>query len=277
MSSTPTASRRSSACRPMATSATATGSDCRRPPSSEPRFEVGKVVPCVGSSCSLWSVHYRSRAAVPAADPRSGSAVGAASVAPTAATSPAMTPIPGRLPQCVTGELTVPGDLPAGDYTTQNFFGGQLTVTLPAGWSGFEDSTGELGLRSPTVGGADGAALLFWIDIYPRDRSSSEPVPGVEPTVAGAPRVAPGEPESRGPRGGPGDDRWPHGHGPRPRSGRRRDERRSWSAQPSSSRASGSSATPSGATASSARAARSISASSPPRRRGAARRTPCTR
>ena len=104
------------------------------------------------------------------------------SAPPSAAASPAITPIPGCLPACVTGERMVPGDLPAGDYTTRYFFGGQLTVTLPAGWSGFEDSTGEFGLRSPR---GDGGALLFWIDIYAAIDPGGEPVPGVERTVEG--------------------------------------------------------------------------------------------
>jgi hypothetical protein len=101
---------------------------------------------------------------------------------PSPSSGPALTPIPGCLPACVTGNLTVPGDLPAGDYTTEHFFGGQLTVTLPAGWSSFEDSTGELGLRSP---GADGSALIFWIDIYAAVDPGSQPVPDVERTVEG--------------------------------------------------------------------------------------------
>lgn len=109
----------------------------------------------------------------------------APTAAPTNAPSAAATPIPGCLPQCVFGERTEPGDLAAGDYTTKNFFGGQLTVTLPEGWSSFEDSTGEFGLRSPVIGDADGPALIFWIDIYPVIDPGSEPVPGVERTVDG--------------------------------------------------------------------------------------------
>lgn len=101
---------------------------------------------------------------------------------PSIAPTPGLTPIPGCLPACVTGQLTEPGPLPAGDYTTEYFFGGQLTVTLPGGWSSFEDSTGEFGLRPP---GADSGALLFWIDIYPVIDPSSEPVPGVKRTTEG--------------------------------------------------------------------------------------------
>src|SRR5688572_10739051 len=117
--------------------------------------------------------------AVAPTDPSSATPAG--SPAPTVAASPVVTPIPGCLPECVTGQLTEPGPLPAGDYTTQYFFGGHLTVTLPEGWSSFEDSTGELGLRSPDGEGA----LLFWIDIYAAIDPGSEPVPGVERTVEG--------------------------------------------------------------------------------------------
>ena len=96
--------------------------------------------------------------------------------------APALTPIPGCLPACVTGKLMVPGDLPAGDYTTEHFFGGQLTITVPAGWTSFEDSTGEFALRPPDV---EAGALLFWIDIYAAVDPGSTPVPGVERTVDG--------------------------------------------------------------------------------------------
>ena len=110
----------------------------------------------------------------------SASAVGAASVAPTAATSPAMTPIPGCLPACGEPNLIRPGDLPAGDYTTQYFFGGQLTVPVPAGWTSFEDSTGEFGLRPQ---GTEDRALLFWIDVYPIVDGTFKPVEGFDGTA----------------------------------------------------------------------------------------------
>ena len=96
------------------------------------------------------------------------------------------TPIPGCLPACVTGQLTVPGNLPAGEYTTQHFFGEQLTVTLPEGWTSFEDSTGEFGLRPLEI---EGTALIFWLDVYPivddgtgtPSRVSSQPRTGCSP------------------------------------------------------------------------------------------------
>lgn len=114
----------------------------------------------------------------------STSAATAASAAPTAtptaAASAGATPIPGCLPACGTPHLVRPGDLPAGDYTTQYFFGGQLTVTVPAGWTSFEDSTGELGLRPR---GPEDRALLFWIDVYPIVDGTFEPVVGFDGTA----------------------------------------------------------------------------------------------
>ena len=106
-----------------------------------------------------------------------------ASVSLSPDASPSATPIPGCLPACVTGGLTVPGDLPAGEYTTQHFFGEQLTVTLPEGWTSFEDSTGEFALRPLEI---EGAGLIFWLDVYPIvDDGTGTPVEGVEPTADG--------------------------------------------------------------------------------------------
>ena len=112
----------------------------------------------------------------------SASAVAAASVAPSAAASGAATPIPGCLPECVSPNLTRPGDLPAGDYTTEHFFGGQLTVTVPAGWTSFEDSTGEFGLRPQET---EDRAILFWIDVYPivDGTGTAQPVEGFDGTA----------------------------------------------------------------------------------------------
>jgi hypothetical protein len=104
-------------------------------------------------------------------------------VSPSPAASPSVTPIPGCLPACVTGQLIVPGGLPAGEYTTQNFFGGQMTVTLPEGWTSFEDSTGEFALQPPDSGES---ALIFWVDVYPIvDDGTGTRLEGVEPTADG--------------------------------------------------------------------------------------------
>lgn len=106
-----------------------------------------------------------------------------ASVAPSPDASPSATPIPGCLPECVPPALTVPGDLPAGEYTTQHFFGEQLTVTLPEGWTSFEDSTGEFALRPLEI---EGTALIFWLDVYPIvDDGTGSRLEGVEPTADG--------------------------------------------------------------------------------------------
>lgn len=70
--------------------------------------------------------------------------------------------MPGCVPQCRTGKLTRPGPLPAGRYTTVNFFAGALTVTVDEGWASHEDSTGEFELDR-----ADGTVILVWLDVYP--------------------------------------------------------------------------------------------------------------
>lgn len=105
----------------------------------------------------------------PTTGPTPGATQAVATVLPTAAptvaaviTNPPPTPIPGCLPQCWTGRLTRPGAL-SGVYTTKNFFGGQLTVTVPDGWVSNEDSTGEFSLGRPND---DFAAMEFWIDLF---------------------------------------------------------------------------------------------------------------
>ena len=89
-----------------------------------------------------------------------------ATAAPTTAavlTNPPPTQIPGCLPKCVVGKLTRPGAL-SGDYQTKNFFGGLLTVTVPDGWWGYEDSTSELSIGPA---GSEVDRLEIWIDVYP--------------------------------------------------------------------------------------------------------------
>jgi len=97
------------------------------------------------------------------------------------ASNPAPTPIPGCLPGCVTPALVRPGALPVGDYTTKHFFGGQLTVSVPAGWTSFEDSTGEFGLQPK---GPDDRKVLFWLDVYPvQDDGKATPIKGFDGTA----------------------------------------------------------------------------------------------
>jgi hypothetical protein len=98
----------------------------------------------------------------------------------SASTEPSPTPIPSCLPACVTPDLTRPGDLPAGDYTTRHWFGEQFTVTVPAGWTSFEDSTGEFGLR-PSA--REDAKVLFWLDVYPIVDGPMTPLEGYDGTA----------------------------------------------------------------------------------------------
>jgi hypothetical protein len=116
----------------------------------------------------------------PASPAPSATHAASASPSPTAAPSQVATPIPGCLPACVQPNLTRPGDLRAGDYMTKFFFGGQLTVTVPEGWTSFEDSTGEFGLRPK---GREDRAVLFWIDVYPIVDGTFEPVVGYDGTA----------------------------------------------------------------------------------------------
>ena len=118
------------------------------------------VAACSGSGGG--SASASSGPSAPASPSESPSAT--VSVSPSAAAVRSPAAIPGCLPACVTPNLTRPGDLDAGDYTTRYFFGGQLTVTVPAGWTSFEDSTGEFGLR-PSA--SEAAKVLFWLDVYP--------------------------------------------------------------------------------------------------------------
>jgi hypothetical protein len=74
--------------------------------------------------------------------------------------------------------LSAPGPLPAGDYTTKAFFPGGLTVTLDAGWSSHEDSTGEFSLERAT---APDDNLVFWLDMTPTTWDA-KPVDGIANT-----------------------------------------------------------------------------------------------
>ena len=115
----------------------------------------------------------------------SASTAAVTSTAPSLAAAsdkPSPTPIPGCLPGCVNPDLTRPGNLEAGDYTTQNWFGHEFTISVPAGWTSFEDSTGEFGLQP--IGNPDIQKLLFWLDVYPiHDDGSATPIAGFDGTA----------------------------------------------------------------------------------------------
>ena len=80
--------------------------------------------------------------------------------------------------------FTAPGDLPPGDYTTQAFYPGGLTVTLDDGWTSHEDSTGEFSLAR--IGSPDDN-LDFWLDVTPTtwDGERVDGIPN-EPWAIGA-------------------------------------------------------------------------------------------
>jgi hypothetical protein len=82
----------------------------------------------------------------------------------------------------VAGALDRPGALEAGDYQTRHFFGGLFTVTVPTGYTGHEDSTGELALQTSHN---LGTILDFWLDVYPIVDPTRTPVDGVEMTADG--------------------------------------------------------------------------------------------
>lgn len=101
--------------------------------------------------------------------------------APTAAavlTNPPPTQIPGCLPKCWFGQLTRPGPL-SGPYTTKYFFGGQLSLIVPDGWFGYEDSTGELAIGRPND---EGSRLELWLDVYASSDPAGTPDAQVERT-----------------------------------------------------------------------------------------------
>jgi hypothetical protein len=99
----------------------------------------------------------------------------------------------GCMPACKDGNLIVPGDLPEGEYDTVWFFGGELRLTLDAGWTSREDSTGEF-VVSP-IYAPDVNDILFWEDVYPVEPPGGadtwhsfdkvEPIKGVPSTAAG--------------------------------------------------------------------------------------------
>jgi hypothetical protein len=61
--------------------------------------------------------------------------------------------------------LARPGPLPAGTYTTRNFYPGGMTITVNDTWSSHEDSTGEFALD--LMSSPDGDSIVFWLDMTP--------------------------------------------------------------------------------------------------------------
>jgi len=71
----------------------------------------------------------------------------------------------GCMPACKDGNMIEPGDLPEGEYQTEWFFDGHMTLTFDgAGWTSKEDSTGEFQTSPPSAPDND---ILFWEDVYP--------------------------------------------------------------------------------------------------------------
>ena len=71
--------------------------------------------------------------------------------------------VPGCAPQCLPPRFASPGNLPTGEYTTQNFFAGQMTLRFATGWKSDEDSTGEFATYPKAT---PDARLIFWEDVY---------------------------------------------------------------------------------------------------------------
>jgi hypothetical protein len=87
----------------------------------------------------------------------------------------------GCVPACPghDGGRITPMDLPDGEYQTDGFFGGAMSVAFDAGWVSPEDSSGEF---SATPKGQDDL-ILFWEDVYPLE--DGKRVRGVPRTVGG--------------------------------------------------------------------------------------------
>ena len=164
----------------------------------------------------------------PAASLPAPSSPAAASAVPTQAALPsASTPTPSCDPACLLMQmqppaLTEPGTLPAGKYTTVNFYPGGLTVTLNDKWSSHEDSTGEFALDVAGTNG-DGDTIVFWLDMSPVTYDG-KPVTGVANTPSAVSDWLHGVRELTVLAGQADDHR--SGQAPCPRDGYRRRRRR---------------------------------------------------
>jgi hypothetical protein len=130
---------------------------------------------------------------------------------PTTTTTTTSPPaeIRGCVPQCVAG-ITEPGDLPAGEYQTEWFFGGEMLLTFDAGWTSGEDSTGEFTV-SPIEATENG--IFFWEDVYPVEEGRARR--GRAAHCGWAPRLDAGELSGRRFQDEQRVDRRPSGHGGR--------------------------------------------------------------
>ena len=89
--------------------------------------------------------------------------------------------VPGCAPQCLPPHLSVPGNLPTSKYTTEYFFGGQMTLLFAKGWESGEDSTGEFNAwakRNPD------SRVVFWEDAYATKPGSLQRVGSARRTAA---------------------------------------------------------------------------------------------
>jgi hypothetical protein len=98
---------------------------------------------------------------------------------PSAGTSTAG--IPGCAPACLDG-FSDPGLIGPGEYKTQHFFNGQLTVTFTGKWLSNEDQGVEF--SAAPVGRSEG--VKFWSDLLPI--AAGKQVPNVPNTAAGLER-----------------------------------------------------------------------------------------
>jgi hypothetical protein len=89
--------------------------------------------------------------------------------------------IPGCAPACLEG-FSDPGLIGPGEYKTQYFFNGQLTVTFTDKWLSTEDQGVEF--SAAPVGRSEG--VKFWSDLLPV--AAGKPVPNVPNTAAGLER-----------------------------------------------------------------------------------------
>jgi hypothetical protein len=97
--------------------------------------------------------------------PGSGAPAGDAPTPGQAAGSPDADAEPDKIEGCVPacGPIGIiePGRLSPGEYETGWFFEGEMRLTVDAGWTSPEDSTGEFSVASHQD------RILFWVDTYP--------------------------------------------------------------------------------------------------------------